>query len=143
MSEHITIIGDGSMATVCALLLDSNGHKVTVWGAFADHVADLIQTRFNNRYLPGHRIPESVRFTADDRAAFKDAQVIISAVPTQFIRPVWDRLAAHAPPAVPIASVAKGIENETLLRPTQIIADVLLKKGQGPRAQGQGAEGRS
>ncbi len=140
MAQHITIIGDGSMATVCALLLDSNGHKVTVWGAFADHVADLIQTRFNNRYLPGHRIPESIRFTADDRAAFKDAQIIISAVPTQFIRPVWDRLAAHAPAAVPIASVAKGIENETLLRPTQIIADVLLKKGQGPRAKGQGAE---
>ncbi|MEX2213426.1 MAG: NAD(P)H-dependent glycerol-3-phosphate dehydrogenase [Phycisphaeraceae bacterium] len=126
MSQHITIIGDGSMATVCALLLDGNGHKVTVWGAFGDHIAELIQTRENKRYLPGYPIPESIRYTADDTNAFKDVELILSAVPTQYVRSVWKRLAAHVPAGVPIASVAKGIENDTMLRPTQIVADVLL-----------------
>lgn len=123
--QHITVIGDGSMATVCALLLESKGHHVTVWGAFADHVADVIQTRENKKYLPGYTLPESIRFTADDVTAFKDAELILAAIPTQYMRGVWERLAPETPEGVPIASVAKGIENNTLLRPTQIIADVL------------------
>ena len=56
------------------------------------------------------------------------ADLIVSAVPCQYMRGVWNRLREHAPAGVPIVSVAKGIENETLLRPTQILADVL---GQG------------
>ena len=123
--QNVTVIGDGSMATVCALLLESTGRQVTVWGAFSDHVADVIQTRENKKYLPGYHIPENIRFTADDVTAFKEVDLIIAAIPTQFIRGVWERLSPEVPDGVPIASVAKGIENETLLRPTQIIADVL------------------
>jgi glycerol-3-phosphate dehydrogenase (NAD(P)+) len=126
---NITIIGDGSMATVCALLLEGRGNRVTIWGAFGEHVATLIQTRENRKHLPGYRIPETIRLTADDRRAFEDAELIVSAVPTQYMRGVWTRLAPHAPPRVPIVSVAKGVENSTLLRPTQIIADVLHEAG--------------
>lgn len=129
MSQKITIIGNGSMATVCALLLESRGAKVTIWGATADHMADLIQTRENTRYLPGYRIPESIRITADDASAMTDADLILTAIPTQYIRKIWNRLAPHTPPGVPIASVAKGIETDTILRPTQIIADVLATGG--------------
>ena len=107
------------------LLLEGLGNRVTVWGAFPEHVATLIQTRENRRRLPGYRIPESVRLTSDDRQPLKDAHLIVSAVPTQYIRAVWTRLAPHCPPQVPIVSVAKGVETTTLLRPTQIIADVL------------------
>ena len=125
MSKRITIIGDGSMATVCALLLDSNGVQVTLWGAFPQQIAELIQTRENRRFLPGPRLPESIRLTADDDKACAEAEFVLSAVPTQHMRSVWQRLAPHVPAAMPIASVAKGIEIETLLRPTQIIAEVL------------------
>jgi len=126
MSTHpLTLLGDGSMGTVMALLLESKGHPVTVWGFSSDHVAELIQTRRNDQYLPEVRIPESIRFTADDAGACADAAFIVNATPTQFIRPVWQRLAPHIPAGVPVASVAKGIENNTGLRPTQIIADVL------------------
>ena len=129
MPHSITIIGDGSMATVCALLLQGNGHTVTLWGPFADHIDDLIQTRINQRYLPGYPLPQAIRLTADAAVCFAGSQVIVSAIPTQFIRPVWQRLAVHLPPQVPIVSVAKGIETETLLRPTQVIADVLHVAG--------------
>ena len=53
------------------------------------------------------------------------ADLIVSAVPCQYMRGVWKRLKGHVPSDVPIVSVAKGIENGTLQRPTQIIADVL------------------
>lgn len=117
------------MATVCALLLESRGAQVTVWGHTAEHIATMIQTRENRRYLPGYRMPESIRLTADPAAALVGAELIVSAVPTQYMRGTWGRLAKHAPAGVPIVSVAKGIENETLLRPTQIIADVLAQAG--------------
>jgi glycerol-3-phosphate dehydrogenase (NAD(P)+) len=125
MPQSITIIGDGAMATVCALLLDSQGESVTMWGNSADHVAALVQTRENRRYLPGHRLPDTLRVTASEAAAFAESKLIVSAVPTQYMRQVWTRLRPAVPPRVPVVSVAKGIENQTLLRPTQIIADVL------------------
>ena len=56
------------------------------------------------------------------------ADLIVSAVPCQFMRRIWDRLKDYVPDGVPIVSVAKGIENDTLLRPTQILADVLKEK---------------
>ena len=121
----ITIVGDGAMATVCALLLESRGMKVTIWGSRHEHIEEMIQTRENRRYQPDCRIPASVRLTAQDNIAFDGASLILSAIPTQYLRKVWQRLASHVPDDVPIASVSKGIENATLLRPTQIIADVL------------------
>ncbi len=123
--QNVTIVGDGSMATVLALLLESKGLAVTVWGQNPDYVAELIQTRENRKYLPGYRLPDSIRMTSDDAAAFRGAAVIVSAAPTQYVRSVWGRLREHVPAGVPIVSVAKGIETDTMLRPTQIIADVL------------------
>ena len=123
--EQVTILGDGAMATVCSILLSQGGHGVTVWGVFEESIERLLQTRENARLLPGVRVPESVRLTARESDAFNGATMILSAVPTQYMRSVWNRVKAHVPPRLPIVSVAKGIENQTLLRPTQIIADVL------------------
>ena len=128
MGQNITIIGDGSMATVCAMLLESQGHQVTMWGAFADHIADLIQTR-RNPHLPAYRIPPSIHLTHDEATVFDGAELVVSAVPPQYIRPVWTRLSSYLPQDIPIVSVAKGIENVTHLRPTQIIASVLQLSG--------------
>lgn len=130
--QRVTMIGDGSMATVCAMLLDTQGAEVTIWGVSSDHVDSLIQTRENRRYLKGYKIPESIRLTADAKVAFDQTELIISAVPTQYVRGVWKGLAPSVPEGVPIASVAKGIENETLLRPTQIISDVLSDQADDP-----------
>jgi glycerol-3-phosphate dehydrogenase (NAD(P)+) len=125
MSERITILGDGAMATVCSILLTQGGHRVTMWGAFEESIERLIQNRENQRLLPGVRVPATVRLTANDGNAFDDSTMILSAVPTQYMRSVWNRLKPHVPNGVPIVSVAKGIENESLLRPTQVIADVM------------------
>lgn len=129
MYDRITIIGDGSMATVCALLLESRGVQTVVWGNSPNHVADLIQTRENQRYLPGYRIPETIRFTSDPADALAEPTLILSATPTQYLRKVWHRMAEHVPAGVPVVSVSKGIENETLLSPTQVIAQVLRECG--------------
>jgi glycerol-3-phosphate dehydrogenase (NAD(P)+) len=125
MPERVTILGDGAMATVCSILLTSGGHDVTLWGAFEHSIEALLQDREQRTLLPGVKIPPQVRLTANDTDCFNNATLILSAIPTQYTRSVWERLKQHAPPSIPIVSVAKGIENTTLLRPTQIIKDVL------------------
>jgi glycerol-3-phosphate dehydrogenase (NAD(P)+) len=136
MLEQVTIIGDGAMATVCSILLTQGGHGVTMWGAFEESIERLLQDREQRRLLPGARVPQNVRLTANDVDCFRGATLILSAVPTQFMRATWSRLSAFVPSMVPIISVAKGIENGSLLRPTQVIADVLNSRGisnHGPR----------
>lgn len=125
MAEKITIIGNGAMATVCAMLAVDAGHEVSIWGARAESVAKLQSDREQSRLLPGARIPDQVRLTADDREAFRGNTLVMSAIPTQYVREVWTRLRTHAPVDVPIVSVAKGIENGTLLRPTEVLTQVL------------------
>jgi glycerol-3-phosphate dehydrogenase (NAD(P)+) len=125
MQEQVTILGDGAMATVCSILLTQGGHSVTMWGAFEASIERLLQDREQRRLLPGVKVPAEVRLTANDSDAFKGSTLILSAIPTQYMRSVWMRLKPHVPGGVPIVSAAKGIENETLLRPSQILGDVL------------------
>ena len=131
MPERITILGDGAMATVCSILLTTGGHDVTLWGAFEQSIDALLQDREQRKLLPGVKIPPQVRLTANDGEAFDQATLILSAIPTQFTRSVWERLKAHVPAGVPVVSVAKGIETSTLLRPTQVVHDVLGAGGMG------------
>src|SRR5690349_24567172 len=109
-TERITILGDGAMATVCSILLTQNGHDVTMWGAFEESIERLIQDREQRRLLPGVSVPAKVQLTANDVDCFNKATLILSAVPTQFMRGVWERLKPYAPNEIPIISVAKGIE---------------------------------
>lgn len=132
-SEPITLLGTGAMATVCAHLLDHHGHTLTMWGHAESTVASLRHTREQPRLLPGVRIPSGAVLTADPKEALAGCGLVVSCIPAQFTREAWARLGPALPPGVPIVSVTKGIENGTLLRPTEVIADVL----------GAGAEGHA
>lgn len=136
---NITILGIGQMGLVCAGILSDldrgrawpaaaggKAPRITLWGHDSDQVAALAQTRRSDR-LPGFTLAESVRVALKDRDALADADLIISAIPVQFSRGAWDRLREHVPRGgkASVLSVAKGIENGTLLRPLQIVADVL------------------
>ncbi len=125
MFEKIAIIGDGGMGSICAMLLCEKGFSVSMWGYNAVQLAEIQAARENVRFLPGHKLPEQLVFEPRDDKVMADAQLIVSAVPCQFIRSVWQRLKTHVPPDVPIVSVTKGIENTTLLRPSEILTDVL------------------
>ncbi len=123
--KNATVIGDGAMGTLCSLMLAEHGTRVTLWGVFPEHVATLQRDRENRQFLPGHRLPESITVVHEPRRALEAPQLIVSAVPCQFMRAVWERMAPHLPPGVPIVSVAKGIEVDTLRLPTQIITDCI------------------
>jgi glycerol-3-phosphate dehydrogenase (NAD(P)+) len=125
MFKNISIIGDGAMGTVLAMLLAEKKTPVRIWGYDAKQLRQTEATRLNSKFLPGYAIPEAVIFEADDKKIMAGADLIVSAVPCQFMRSVWTRLKKQAPKNTPICSVAKGIENETLMRPTEILSDIL------------------
>jgi len=123
------------MGLVCAGLLTSADPQacpeVHVWGHDPDECDALAQTRTSTR-LENFRLADTVRVCAGAREALKDAELIVSAIPVQFTRGAWAELQEHVPGRAGVVSVAKGIENNTLLRPTQVIADVLADDPDGP-----------
>lgn len=125
MFENISIIGDGGMGSVIAMLLCEKKIAARMWGYDRQQLSQIEQARENKKFLPGYKLPETLIFEPDDSRIMTGADLIVSAVPCQFMRQIWNRLKNHTPKDVPIVSVAKGIENNTLLRPTQILADVL------------------
>lgn len=120
--KKVTIVGDGAMATLCALILTERGVRVTLWSAFREQAEELRQFRENRRFFPGFTIPAEVGIVDEDSDAFAlSPDLIVSAVPCQHMRSIWTRLARYVPADAPIVSVAKGIENKTLLCPTDIL----------------------
>ncbi|MBK7406288.1 MAG: NAD(P)-dependent glycerol-3-phosphate dehydrogenase [Phycisphaerales bacterium] len=127
----VCILGLGQMGLVCASLLagpDASKRGPTplvrMWGHNLDEAGALAQTRRSHR-LQGFVLPGSVKVCFDDAEALDGAELIVSAIPVQFTRDSWKRLRPHVPVGAGVVSVAKGIENDTLLRPTQIVADAL------------------
>ncbi|MDH4202225.1 MAG: NAD(P)-dependent glycerol-3-phosphate dehydrogenase [Phycisphaerae bacterium] len=125
MFRTATIIGNGGMGSVCAMLLCENGIATTLWGHDAAELGRIAAAKENVIFLPGYALPEALCYEADDAAALAKAEFVVSAVPCQFLRSVWKRLKPHLPAGVPIVSITKGIEIKTLLRPTQIITEIL------------------
>ena len=131
MRERIvTVIGDGQMGLVMADAFQRGGARVRVWGPFPEHVDALANTRRSHR-LEGLEIDPDIEIESDADAALQDAALIVNAIPTQFIRSVWERLGPGRA-NVPVVSVAKGIENDTLLRPSQIMTQVIKNADLNP-----------
>lgn len=130
MNDRAAIVGDGQMGLVLADALAERGISVRLWGWFSEQVAELAKTRKSPGRLKDFVLSDEIEVTTDDEAIFDGASLIVNAVPTQFIRPVWQRLAEHLPRDIPIVCVSKGIENATLLTPTQVIADAIGEGGE-------------
>jgi len=123
--KKISIIGDGAMGSVLAMLLCEKKLSVRMWGYDSKQLMEIKSAGVNIKFLPGYKLPVELVFEPDDKRIMTDADLIVSAVPCQFMRAIWQRLEKHTPKDVPVVSIAKGIENDTLLRPEQIIKDVL------------------
>lgn len=113
------------MGTVLGMLLVGKGIPAKIWGYDRRQLEQIAKNRENKKFLPGYKLPIELEFEHDDKRAISGADLIVSAVPCQYMRQVWNRLKEHVPEDVPIVSVAKGIENDTLLRPTEILAEIL------------------
>lgn len=125
MSSSITLFGAGSWGTALAVHLASAGRDVTLWARRPEAVEQMRRTRHNPRYLPDLRIPESVRLTSDFQTAAEAADLWAVAVPSQNLRSVAQRLRPYTDELDVLVSLAKGIENDSLMTMSQVLGDVL------------------
>lgn len=121
MLTKATVVGAGAMGTVMAQILAGNKIHVAMLGRPEDQIDLIAARRENERYLPGIKLAERITPTVDVGPALANTELIISAVPCQFLRKTFERVGPYVSAGVPICSVTKGIETETLARPTQII----------------------
>lgn len=125
VSQTIAVLGTGGMGTACALLLAGKPDlQVRLWGRSPEHVAELAAERRNQRLLPEIPLPDSIVMTSVRHTAVQGADWIIVAVPTAYLRATLTPFAPLISAGQPVISVVKGIENQTLLRPSELIADV-------------------
>jgi len=125
---NIAVLGDGGWGTTLAILLHNKGNSVNLWGAFPKYVAYLKQKRINIRFLPGIKIPRNLEITADLRRAIESKDLIILAIPSQYMRRVLKRIKNYSISGkTAFLSVTKGLEIKTLLRMSQVIQEELGK----------------
>jgi glycerol-3-phosphate dehydrogenase (NAD(P)+) len=125
LAKNIAVIGAGSWGTALTISLATAGHDVTLWARRPAAAAFMDQERHNPTYLPKAHIPDTVRITSSLAAAANDQDLWVFATPSQAVREVAERLLPYAHPDLIAVSVAKGIENGTLLTTTRVLDEVL------------------
>ena len=123
MPERLGIAGDGQMALVLAAVAAEAGHEVSLWCPLPGQAGPLAASRRSPR-LPEIALPASVR-VGEEAAVLRESTLLLSAIPAQFARDAWRRLAAIAGPRTPVCTVTKGVEVGSGLRPTQVLTAVL------------------
>ena len=123
--KKISVLGTGGWGTALSIVLHNKGHNVTLWGSTPDYVEYLKKHRENKKYLKGIEIPSDLKITSDIAETQIETDLIVIAIPTPYVRKTIKPFKNHYLPGTPIVSVIKGIENETLMRGSEILRDVL------------------
>ncbi len=119
----VAVIGAGSWGTTVAAL--TAGNATTVLWARRSELADQINdAKVNAEYLPAFVLPDELRATSSLHDAVATADVVVMAVPSHGFRDVAAKAAPSMRPGVPVVSLAKGLERETLKRMSEVVSDV-------------------
>jgi glycerol-3-phosphate dehydrogenase (NAD(P)+) len=121
---RVTVLGAGSWGTTVATLV-SGRNPTTLWARSPEVAREIRDRHTNATYLPGFSLPDSLHATADIEEAVSGADVLIVGVPSHGFRSVLEAARPHVRPWIPIVSLTKGFEQETGMRMTEVIKDVL------------------
>lgn len=120
----VSIIGAGSWGIALALLLSNNGHRVTVWSALEEEVEEL-KTKREHHSLPGVKLPDTMEFTGNMESAMADKELLVTAVPSVFVRQTAENMRPFLCKGQIVVNVAKGIEEGTLKTLSDILEETL------------------
>lgn len=132
---RIAIIGAGAWGTALSIVLArKQTHEVCVW-AFEKEVCNSINDNHENlSFLKGYSIPHAVAASDQLEAVVHDAEVVVTVMPSHHCRTMMHEIAKHVSPGTLFVSATKGIENQSFLRMTQVIKQVLgTSRGFEPR----------
>lgn len=127
--SKIAIIGAGAWGTGLAIVLGQKGsHRIRLWAHESDVCQSINSKRVNQQFLPGREIPAVVSASNDFATVLEDAQIVVSVMPSQHCRSLFERMRTFIPAQTLIVSATKGLEESSLLRMTEVIAQVLQRK---------------
>ncbi len=125
--KKICVIGGGAWGTTLAILFAEKGNKTSLWIFEKDLAAKMNKTRENKEYLPGFQLPESIEITNDCKASL-DAEIVLFAVPTQFLRSIAKQASSFINSNTVVVCASKGIEEKTSKLPSDILKEELKAK---------------
>jgi glycerol-3-phosphate dehydrogenase (NAD(P)+) len=125
LPRKLCILGAGSWGTALAIALSGRFEIVHLWAHDRENAADMQATRENARYLRGFPIPTNVEVSAEGEFCLSDADLVISVVPSAFLRSTLQTLRPYVPANVTFVSATKGIEEGTLLRMSSVVRESL------------------
>lgn len=125
MNKSIGVLGGGSWGTSLAILLTNKGYNMDMWVRNTKQVAEMKELRENKKYLPNITLPEKFNVSDDVEKVIKNKNVILLSVPTHGIRETLTLAKKYITRDQIIVNVAKGIENDTLLRISEIVKEIL------------------
>ena len=127
--SRIAVIGAGAWGTALAIVLGrKEAHTVRLWANEPEVCENIRKERINQRFLPGFLMPGSIEPTLDLTWAIEGAEIVVSVMPSQHCRTLFERMAPALPPDALLVSCTKGLEDRTLSRMTEVIADVLASR---------------
>ena len=134
---RIAILGAGSWGTALSVVLSRarKRHEISLWARNATLAETLQHQRENVTYLPGFRLPDSIRATHDMSKALAGTQIVIGAMPSVHARAVYEQALLYVTPGTVFVSATKGLEPETHLRMSLVLAQVLAKAGTSEPSQ--------
>jgi glycerol-3-phosphate dehydrogenase (NAD(P)+) len=106
-------------------MLGSLGHEVSLWAHRADHAEAIARDRENKRLLPGITVPHSITVTHDIELALHGAPMVVTAIPSQYLRHTAKAIGGRDFSPTTFVNVAKGIENGSLFTMSQVLVDVI------------------
>lgn len=121
----VAVVGAGAWGTALAKLIADKGESVTMWCREPEVVAAVRGRRVNETFLPEIHLPENLEVTQGLEECVRDKELVILTVPSQYLRSVVERLAPHVRAEQRFVSATKGIEEGSLLRMSEVVADVL------------------
>lgn len=130
-ADPVAVVGAGTWGTALANLLAAERSDVRLWARDRELAAAMRTERRNPRYLSETPLAATVRPTADLAEALAGARLVVCVVPSHAVREVMSRAAERVAGDAVVVSASKGIENETLKRMTEVLAEVLPRVGEG------------
>jgi len=125
MNKKIAVIGAGSWGTALSVSLSGNGHTVKIWDLDKVHLKELSENRENVRYLPEVKFPDTLQISYSVGEAIEGADIVLFSVPAQHFRSALDGAMPYLKPEMVLVNVAKGIEQKSLKRLSEIAFEKL------------------
>ena len=122
--KRVTVFGAGAWGTTLAQVLSDAGNDVLLWARNEDVVTEINSQHSNDKYLKGINLPQALKATSDIKKAFNHSEIYVLAIPTQQLRSMLEEWKPFINQNAVVVSTLKGIELNSDLRVSEVVADV-------------------